>query len=59
LYKEFESKNVLNDLKHAVFNLYKETELLNQSFKSNKITYFAKHSQSKEFLSALGKGTVQ
>ena len=45
----------MNDLKNAIFNLYKETELLNQSFKSNKLNYFAKHSQAREFLSQLGK----
>jgi len=45
----------LNEFKAVAFNLYKETELLNQSFKTNKLGYFAKHSQAKEFLSALGK----
>lgn len=37
----------MNDLKNAVFNLYKETELLNQSFKSEKAGYYTKHSQAK------------
>jgi hypothetical protein len=40
----------MNELKNSVFNLYKETELLKLSFKSNEPGYFAKHSQAKELL---------
>ena len=47
----------MNILKNEVFNLYKETELLKQGFKSNDLNYFAKHSQAREFLAQLGKGS--
>jgi hypothetical protein len=44
-------------MKNEVFNLYKETEILKQAFKSNDLNYFAKRSQAREFLAQLGKGS--
>ncbi len=45
-------------MKNEVFNLYKETEILKQCFKSNDLNYFAKHSQARDFLAQLGKGSA-